>query len=187
MFRMLHRMTVWAKNFQVLHAVVQSIAVFVMYTKNLIVCVKSTSLACIQQTSSLHVFSDCAEIGLPIFNCGFVDTRSRTILSFFGGRRKKFCFAMHASVFNSSFGFHGFVVAVWTAIFGLVCSTRNVLKNCIADFASCFLKSSRRQCHAVSTAKNSCVFSVLGDKKLFLAMAAKLFVFHSGARYATHT
>jgi hypothetical protein len=180
-------MTIWAKNFQVLHAVVRSIAVFVMYAKNLVVCVESASLARIQQASSLHVFSNGTEISLPVFNCGFVDARSRTILSFFGRRGKEFCFAVHASVFNSSFGFHGFVIAVWTAILGPVCSACNVLKNCIADFASCFLKSSRRQCHATSTAKNSCVFSVLGDKKLFLAMATKLFVFHSGARYATHT
>ena len=187
MFGMLHRMTVWAKNFQVLHAVVQSIAVFVMHAKNLFVLIKSASLARHQQSSSFHVFSDGRKISLPIFNCRFVNTSYRAILSFFGWGGKKFCFAMQACVFDGSFIFHRFVIAVWTAILSFICSACNVFKNCVANLASCFLKSSRRQCHAASTAKHGGFFPVLRDKKLVFAMAAKLFVFHSGACYATHT
>jgi hypothetical protein len=187
MFGVFYRMTVWTKNFQVLYAVVQSIAVFVMHAKNLVVCVKSASLARIQQAPSFHVFSDSAKVGLPIFNCRFVDASPRTIFSFFRGRGKKFCFAVQTSVFNSAFVFHCLVVTSWTAIFGFVCSASNVFKFCFANFASCFLQSSNGQCHTTPTAKQGSIFSVFGDKKLFLAVFAKFLVFNSGACHATHT
>ena len=187
MFGMFHRMTVWAKNFQVLHAVVQSIAVFMVNAKNLYVCIKSAFVTRIQQTSFFHIFSDSTKIGLPVFKCRFVNTSTRTIFSFFGRSRKKFCFAMEACVFNSALAFHCCVVAIWTTVFGFVCSTCNVFKNCVANFTSCFFNSSGRQCHATFSAKQSSIFSVLGNKKLFFAMFAKFFIFHSGACHATHT
>ena len=180
-------MTVWAKNFQVFHAVVQSIAVFMMNSKNLDVCIKTASLARIQQTSSFHIFSDSNETRLPIFNCRFVYASARTIFSFFRWRRKKFCFAMKASIFRSAFAFHCCVIAILTTVFGFVCSARNMFKNRIANFTICFLSSSSRQCHATSSAKQSSFFSVLWYKKLLIAMLAKFFVFNSGASYATHT
>ena len=186
MFGVFNRMTVWTKNFQVLHAVIRPIAVFVMNAKNLCVLIKTASLARIQQTSPFHIFSDSAEITFPIFNCRFVDTSTRTIFSFFRWSRKKSCFAMKAGVLKSSFIFHCCVIAIWATVFCFVCPACNVLKNRIANFTSCFLNGSSRQCHTTSSAEQSSVFSVFRNKKLFAAMLAKFFVFHSGACYATH-
>jgi hypothetical protein len=187
MLSVFNRMTVWAKNFQVLHAVVRPIAVFMMNAKNICICIKTASLTRIQQASSFHVLANSAEIALPIFNCGLVNASSGAVFSFFRWGRKKFCFAVQTSVLNSAFGFHRRVVTGWAAILSFVGSAGNMLEDRFANFASCFLKRSDRQCHTASATKQSAFFSVFRYKKLFVAMLAKLFILHSGAHCATHT
>jgi hypothetical protein len=132
---MLKRMAIWAQNFKVAGVVVFAISVFVMHTKNFWVFVIPASLARLNQVAPSHRFSHRSKCWLPQLFCGFIDALFRAVFTFVRRGIQKLHFAMNASVLNSAFLRHCFVVTCRRTVFSLVGPTGDVRKVCGADCA----------------------------------------------------
>jgi hypothetical protein len=132
---MLKRMAIWAQNFKVAGVVVFATSVLVMHTKNFWVFVVSAAFARFNQIAPRHRFSHRSECWLPQLFCGFIDALFGTVFTFVRRGVQKLHFAMNASVLNSAFLRHCFVVARRRTVLSLVGPAGDVRKVCGADCA----------------------------------------------------
>ena len=178
---MLKRMAVWAQHFKVAEIVVFAVSVFVVNTKNFRVFRIPASNALGQHPSHQHVFAHRGEVWFPFGLVRFVDTCLGAVFAFGRRRIQKRNSAMHTVVLNRSFFMHGLVVALWTAIFRLVCAAGYVRKNVAAFKTICCNLRSCGQRHARPAAILSSVFPVFGHREICATMFARNCVTHSGA------
>ena len=162
---MFRRMTDRAQNLKIFEAIVVSIAVFVMNTKYFWFRVVPATFAFNKHLPCYHRLTNGAKNWVPRFFFSFVNARPRAKFSLGRRRRAEFLTAMLTGMLHRTFARHAFVVANFTAIFGLVSSTSDMRKLIAALFAVSFVPHSRRQRLTRPTAIDGGIFSVVGYSK----------------------
>lgn len=137
MLFMLNRMTVWTKNFKVLHFIVFIISIFVMYSKYLFMFRKTTPGAFIYKTSNIHHFPNAFwSFWAPFKMIPFLNTFHATVFSFMSVVTNKFFITKKASIFSISFIFERLVIAFPRTIPCRFFSKENNIKFRITNLAS---------------------------------------------------
>jgi len=146
MFAMFYRMAVRAKNFQIVHAIIFSISILVMNSKNFFNFIKSTPFAFYNKISCKHIFPNGAKTWIPVIYFWFIYASFAAKHFFLRWACKKFYAAMFAIFFNRSLMFLRNVITFSAAIFSNVRSGRYVTKIIFANFAVRFRNNSSRKC-----------------------------------------
>ena len=157
-----------------------------MYTKNFRLCVISALIALKNQASFQHSFSNSCKNWIKRFFCSFSYALFGTIFPILRQSAQKSNATVQTMVLRFTFFAHCFMIAIRTAIFGLVDPARNVCKLRPTFSAIGFYLHSRMKCHARPAAKQSSVFSVIWHNECCFTMNANFFMPNTGTFYATH-
>lgn len=119
MFLMLKRMTIWAKDFQIVRRVIVSITVFMMHAKYFRVRSKAATFAFFEPSRSFDVVARRGDSGTPYSFLDFVHASSAAIFTFVAWCIKKYRAAMRA--FKSRVASFVVVVSTFASVRAIFC------------------------------------------------------------------